>query len=167
MSSDPAPNCELLEARFVDILGRVKAMAIPLDRPSCDLEEVAKDPAVARGISVDGSSVAGYRQVENSDLRLAPDASTIFRLPYDPRRAAAYCDVYSRGGSGAPVEADPRGRLKSVLEGCLSRSQRIEIKPELEFFLLRGGEPADAGGYVDIYPNDGLTERLNEIFVSL
>ncbi len=167
MSSDPALNCELLEARFVDLLGRVKAMAIPLDRPSCDLQEVAKDPAVGRGISVDGSSVAGYMQVENSDLRLAPDASTIFRLPYDTRRAAAYCDVYSRGDKGAPMEADPRGRLKTVLAGCLAKNQRIEIKPELEFFLLRDGQPADAGGYVDIYPNDGLSERLNEIFVAL
>jgi len=167
LEAGSSTNCELLEARFVDILGRVKAMAIPLERPSCDLKQVANDPAVVRGVSVDGSSVAGYMQVENSDLRLAPDASTIFRLPYDSRRAAAYCDVCSRGESGAPVEADPRGRLKAVLARCLASGQRVEIKPELEFFLLRDGQPADAGGYIDIYPNDGLSERLNEIFVCL
>jgi len=166
LPEQPIP-CELLEARFVDIFGHVKAMAIPLERPSADLAEVANDPAVVRGISVDGSSVAGYMDVEDSDLRLAPDASTIFRLPYDTRRAAAYCDVYGRGEGAAPVEADPRGRLKATLAMCLGSGQRVEIKPELEFFLLRDGQPADAGGYVDIYPKDGLSERLNEIFVSL
>ena len=71
-------TCELLEARFVDILGRVKAMAIPLDKPTTDLAQVAADPAVARGVSADGSSVAGYAQIEDSDLHLAPDASTVF-----------------------------------------------------------------------------------------
>lgn len=167
MSSDQPAPCELLEARFVDLFGRVKAMAIPLDRPSADLDEVADDPAVKRGIHVDGSSVAGYMAIEDSDLRLAPDKTTVFRLPYDSRRAAAYCDVYSRGDNSAPVDADPRGRLKAALAQYLSPGQRVEIKPELEFFLLRDGKPADTGGYIDIYPNDGLSERLNEIFVSL
>ncbi len=168
-SQQDSVPCGLLEARFVDIFGRVKAMAIPLQQPSADLAQVARDPAVLRGISVDGSSVAGYTQVEDSDLHLAPDVSTIFRVPYDGRRAAAYCDIYQRGEGpqGAPVAADPRGRLKAVLTECLTPQQRVEIKPELEFFLLRGEAPADGGGYLDIYPNDELAERLNEIFFSL
>ena len=106
-------KCDLLEARFVDILGRVKAMAIPLTRPSDDLHMIAQDPAVAKGVSADGSSVQGYMQIQDSDLHLAPDPTTVFRLPYDPRRAAAYCDVYPKGARGrlTPIEPlwDPVG----------------------------------------------------------
>jgi glutamine synthetase len=168
-SSDQAAPYELLEARFVDLFGRVKAMAIPLKQPSPDLQQVANDPAVRRGISVDGSSVAGYMQIENSDLHLSPDTSTIFRLPYDPKRAAAYCDVYERGeeSHGVRAEMDPRGRLKAVLGEVLTPDQQVQIKPELEFFLLREQEPADSGSYLDVYPSDELTERLNEILVAL
>jgi glutamine synthetase len=158
---DEQVTCELLEARFVDILGRVKAMAIPLDKPTSDLAQVAADPAVARGVSADGSSVAGYAQIEDSDLHLAPDASTVFRLPYDPRRAAAYCNVTQRG-DGAPVAADSRNRLKAVLAENLGAGQRIEIKPELEFFLLQGDAPADAGAYLDVSPENGLSAHLDE-----
>ncbi|HUW10002.1 MAG TPA: hypothetical protein VM537_09750, partial [Anaerolineae bacterium] len=51
--------CELVEARFVDLSGRVKAMVIPLKRPSADVQEIAGDAAVAEGVSVDGSSIQG------------------------------------------------------------------------------------------------------------
>jgi glutamine synthetase len=154
---------ELLEARFADMLGRVKAMAIPLSRPTASLEEVAGDAAVRQGINVDGSSVTGYAQVENSDLHLAPDPSTIHRLPYDPRRAAAYCDVMQREDR-KPVEADSRNRLKAVLAKTLKGGQRLEIKPELEFFLLRDDGPADEGRYLDVAPDNQLSERLDDCY---
>jgi len=158
--------CELLEARFVDILGHVKAMAIPLSHPTADLKAVARDPAVATGISVDGSSVAGYMQVQNSDLHLAPEADTIFRLPYDERRAAAYCTVTQHGGGG-PVAADSRYRLKCMLAEYLTPTQRIEVKPELEFFLLNGERPADTGHYLDVRPDNDLSEHLDHCYNAL
>lgn len=161
--------CELVEARFVDLLGRAKAMAIPLKNPSADLRQIAADPAVADGVSADGSSIAGYATIENSDMHLAPDRDTVFRLPYHPTRAAAYCDVYQRGPEGkqTPSPADPRGRLKAVIADSLSPGQGITIKPELEFFFTRDGKPADDGAYIDIYPRDQLSQLMDEIFRTL
>ncbi len=166
--SKPSP-CELLEARFVDLLGRVKAIAIPLKQPSSDPAAIAADPAVRAGISTDGSSIAGYARVENSDLHLSPDPQTVFLLPYHPGRAAAFCDVRERGpaGENAPFPLDPRGRLKAVLAEHLSPGQRIEIKPELEFYLLRGDGPADAAGYVDVYPRDELCHHMDRVYRTL
>jgi glutamine synthetase len=105
-------------------------------------------------------------QVENSDLHLAPDASTIFRLPYDAQRAAAYCDVTPREDR-KPMEADSRYRLKAVLAEYLKPGQGIEIKPELEFFLLRDQVPADAGCYLDIAPANELSQHLDAYYRTL
>ncbi len=165
-AADELVKCDLLEARFVDILGRVKAMAIPLTRPSDDLQAIAQDPAVARGVSADGSSVQGYMQIQDSDLHLAPDPTTVFRLPYDPRRAAAYCDVYPKGAR-EPFQADSRTRLKAVLTECLTATQQIQTKPELEFFLLSGSEPADTGRYLDVAPDNDLSPHLDGFFRAL
>ncbi len=158
-------SCELLEVRFIDLLGHVKAMAIPLSRPTADLTEVALDPAVKNGITVDGSSVPGYMQVQNSDLHLAPEPDTVFRLPYDDRRAAAYCTVTKRGGGA--VATDSRGRLKAMLAQYLAPTHRLEIKPELEFFLLDGNRPADNGQYLDVSPDNDLSQHLDSFFDSL
>jgi len=162
-------QCELVEARFVDLLGRMKAMVIPLKHPSAELHEIAGDAAVAEGVSVDGSSIEGYMTIENSDMHLAPDRDTIFRLPYDPARAAAYCDLYQRGPEGeqAPSPADPRGRLKTIMAECMGLGQRMEIKPELEFFFTRDGKPADDGAYIDVYPRDELSQLMDEVFRTL
>jgi len=167
--TDQPVLCELLEARFVDIFGKVKAMVIPLKQPSADLQQIASDPAVVAGIGVDGSSIEGYTGIENSDMHLAPDGETVFSLPYDPARAAAYCDLYQRGprGEHTPFAGDPRGRLKTVLRECLEPGQRIEIKPELEFYFLRGERPADGGGYIDVYPRDELSQNMDAVFRTL
>ena len=167
--ADQHVPCELVEARFVDLSGRVKAMVIPLRRPSADVQEIAGDAAVAAGVSVDGSSIEGYATIENSDMHLAPDRDTVCRLPYHPTRAAAYCDLYQRGPTGelTPSPADPRGRLKATLEKCMAPGQRVEIKPELEFFFTRDGHPADNGAYIDVYPRDELSQLMDEVFRTL
>jgi len=167
--ADQNVQCELVEMRFVDLTGRVKAMVIPLKHPAAELHEIAGDPALAQGISVDGSSIEGYAAIENSDMHLAPDRNTLFRLPYNPTRAAAYCDLYQRGPEGElrPSPADPRGRLKAVLTECTDPGQRIEIKPELEFFFTREGKPADGGAYIDVYPRDELSRLMDEVFRNL
>jgi glutamine synthetase len=163
--SKPSP-CELLEARFVDLVGRAKAIAIPLKQPSADPARIATDPAVLAGISVDGSSITGYAHVENSDLHLSPDPQTVFLLPYHPGRAAAFCDVRQRGVAGehTPFPLDPRGRLKAVLAERLAPHQQIHIKPELEFYFLRGDRPADAAGYVDVYPREELCHHMDRVY---
>ena len=55
------------------------------------------------------------------------DPTTVVRLPYDRRRAAAYCDVFPKGAR-EPFQADSRTRLKAVLAEYLTPQQSIEIK---------------------------------------
>jgi glutamine synthetase len=154
---------EYIELRFVDILGRLKSMTVPCE-PVDALEELSKDKALIDGTSLDGSSVAGLANVEQSDLRLEPDPATLIELPFrTPRTAAVMCffkeKVESRGGSYHP--RDSRGALHAVVEKLLGNKYSVRVKTEPEFhFLTREGQPFDTGGYAETYPATLSAEML-------
>ena len=81
---------DYVELRFVDILGRLKSMTVPCE-PAETLDELSRDPLLVEGTSLDGSSVAGLANVEQSDLRLEPDPATLLELPFRTSRTAAGC----------------------------------------------------------------------------
>jgi len=70
----------MLEIRFVDIHGTLKAMNLPVEIEK--LSDTTNDPVFSEGINIDGSSVAGFTSLENSDLHLVPVAESLFELPY-------------------------------------------------------------------------------------
>ena len=92
---------------FTDVLGQLKAFAIPA-------EELAE--ALAEGSTFDGSSIDGFVQAGESDLVAMPAPRTFQSLPWRPRQAGVarmYCDILTP--NGAPFEADPRRILKRVM----------------------------------------------------
>lgn len=113
---------------LVDIFGHPKFMIIPRDY----LEEVVD------GINIDGSSIKGFTTVNKSDIIAKPDVTSVTFLGDE---AVIFCDIYEEGQL---FERDPRGILKKVLKG-----NSFLVKPELEFYLLRGKAPLDTHGYMD------------------
>ena len=154
---------DYVELRFVDILGRLKSMTVPCE-PAETLDELSRDPVLVEGTSLDGSSVAGLANVEQSDLRLEPDPATLLELPFrTPRTAAVLCffkeKVEPRGGSFHP--RDSRGALHAVVEKLLGDKYTVRVKTEPEFhFLTREGLPFDTGGYAETYPATLSAEML-------
>ncbi|UCE14447.1 MAG: glutamine synthetase, partial [Candidatus Heimdallarchaeota archaeon] len=70
----------MLEIRFVDINGTLKAMNVPISVK--EISTATQDPVFAEGINIDGSSVAGFTTLENSDLHLLPVPESLLELPY-------------------------------------------------------------------------------------
>ena len=73
--------------------------------------------AFAEGVSFDGSSIAGFMNVEESDLVLWPDPDTATVLPWRPtegRVIRMYCDITLPNGK--PFEGNCRGYLQSVIK---------------------------------------------------
>ena len=145
---------KFVSLQFTDVTGSVKSV----DIPSARLPEALED-----GIWFDGSSVAGYARIQESDMRLILNPETYAVLPWSPeerRRARVFCDVYLPDGT--PFEGDPRGRLKRYLARLKERrGWTFNVGPEPEFFLFKrnGGEalhpvPHDVGGYFDFSAND-------------
>jgi glutamine synthetase len=92
----------------------------------------------AEGTMFDGSSIAGWKAINESDMCLMPDPST---ATLDPFFAAStlsiVCDVLEPT-TGQPYERDPRGMAKKA-EAYLKSTgigDAIYVGPEAEFFVF-------------------------------
>lgn len=162
---------DYVEMRFVDLLGRLKAMIVPCE-PADSLETLSRDPSLRRGASVDGSSIAGMASVESSDLRLDPDITTLIELPYTSQRTAAVmCFMKEKAtslDSGLYHPKDSRGLLYSVCNNLLPGQMHLRVKLEPEFyFITEEGEKLDFGHYADTYPANPAADVLVDIASSI
>jgi glutamine synthetase len=134
------------------------------------------EAALDDGIWFDGSSVEGFARIQESDMRLVPDAATYAVLPWtlpELRRARIFCDIFQPDGNAFP--GDPRGTLKRLLAKVAERGWKYNVGPEPEFFLFRGGNgqdhihpvPHDVGGYFDFSANDEAVRVRSELMDAL
>jgi glutamine synthetase len=89
------------------------------------------------GIGLDGSSVKGFADVNESDLILIPDISTIQIIPTIPRHniATVIANVYNGFGQGR-LSKDPR-YVSQRMEGYLSENGlSCQIGAEVECFIF-------------------------------
>lgn len=118
--------------------------------------------AFAHGVCFDGSSIAGFMNVEESDLVLWPDPDTASVLPWRPaegRVMRMYCDITLPDGK--PFEGNCRGHLQSVVKRARAMGLTCNVGCECEFYLFETDAdgnptriPMDRGGYFDIPPLD-------------
>ncbi len=92
----------------------------------------------AEGTMFDGSSIAGWKAINESDMTLMPDPST---AQMDPFFAAStmsiVCDILEPS-TGQPYNRDPRGMAKKA-EAYLKSTgigDTIFVGPEAEFFIF-------------------------------
>ncbi|MCU0243211.1 MAG: glutamine synthetase family protein [Acidobacteria bacterium] len=147
---DPANGISFIRLIFPDILGRQMDFTIP----ASELEAAFKE-----GKGFDGSSIAGFVRIEESDLVIKPDPRTFRVLPWTYegfapdirwREAVMFGDILMPDGS--VYQGDSRAALKRVLARARKDMGIDDLKcgPELEFFIFPSSEaPAltDAGGY--------------------
>lgn len=146
-------NVKLVRLQFVDMHGMPKSMGIHVDQ----LEK-----ALNNEIMLDGSSIAGFRTIETSDMYFYPDLATFTVMPWTEGGrgvARVICDVYNPDGS--PFEGCPRNNLKKVMREAEKLGYVYNVGPELEFFLFKRNpdgtvstETHDSAGYYDIGPDD-------------
>jgi len=145
----------------VDLYGGPRAMLVP---------EYEMDFALTYGIGFDGSSIAGFRDVNESDLVANPDPST-FLIPMweTPGIATMFC--YVSKPNGDPFEGDPRGLLRKTVLELEERGYGYNTGPELEFFYVtqENGSiaPFGSGGYLDLPPLDPTEDIKMETMMCL
>ena len=92
----------------------------------------------AEGKMFDGSSIAGWKDINESDMILMPDASTAVMDPfYDEPTLIVTCDIIEPA-DGKPYEKDPRSIAKKA-EAYLKDSGIADsafFGPENEFFVF-------------------------------
>ena len=69
------------------------------------------------------------------DMKMVPDLATWRVLPWLPKTALVFCDVYTE--EGEPIEEAPRWVLKRQLERARKRGWQVQTASELELYLFR------------------------------
>jgi glutamine synthetase len=162
-------NVDFLRLQFTDILGTVKNVSIPADQA---------EKAFTEGIYFDGSSINGFVRIQESDMRLKPDAETFAILPWRDdvdggADARLICDVINTS-TGEAFTGDPRYVLKQAIERADEMGYTVNVAPEPEFFLFKEDEEgrattdtADVGGYFDLAPKDLAADVRRDIIYGL
>lgn len=143
---------KFVRLQFVDILGNPKNIVIPASR---------LDEAMNEGMPFDGSSVAGYATIEESDKIAIPDPKSFIILPetIEHRTTAKMnCDIYEANGNR--FEGDTKHVLEKLMVDVNTMGYIYNTGPECEFFLFKkNGEksttiPNDSAGYFDLSHRD-------------
>lgn len=146
-------DVEFIRLQFTDILGNLKNVAVTAGQ----LEK-----ALDNNCMFDGSSIKGFASVEESDMYLHPDYSTLEIFPWRPQQgkvARLICDVYRPDRT--PFEGDPRYILKQAVKEAEDMGFTFLVGTECEFFLFHqdeNGMPTtvthEQAGYFDVGPVD-------------
>ncbi|MEM2111960.1 MAG: type I glutamate--ammonia ligase [Candidatus Bathyarchaeia archaeon] len=123
---------------FVDVRGLMHDMIVPA-------REYIEGNAFTAGIGFDGSSVRGFKSIEESDMTLMPDPKTLAIIPWNSeenqKSAIVLGDVYEAYGGG-PSEVCPRGYVaKNAIKAAEGMGYTAIFAPELEYFLFSSIDP--------------------------
>jgi len=123
-------DVKYVDFRFTDPKGKWQHTAQHVSTVDEDL--------LTEGIMFDGSSIAGWKEINESDMILMPDLSTAVMDPFTAQpQMILFCDVLDPA-TGQPYERDPRSIAKKALAYMQSTGigDTAYFGPEAEFFVF-------------------------------
>ena len=123
-------DVKFVDLRFTDPRGKMQHVTM-------DVSQVDED-MFADGIMFDGSSIAGWKAINESDMTLMPDPETAHMDPFFAQPTMAiFCDI-PEPGTGEAYGRDPRMTAKKA-EAYLKSTgigDTVFFGPEAEFFIF-------------------------------
>ena len=123
-------EADYVDLRFTDPRGKLQHVTVTAEQVDEDFLE--------EGMMFDGSSIAGWKSIDQSDMKLMPDTESGYLDPfYAERTVAVHCSVVEPD-TGEPYERDPRGtaqKAEAYLE-FTGVGDTSYFGPEAEFFLF-------------------------------
>jgi glutamine synthetase len=151
-------DVKYVDFRFTDPRGKWQHVTF-------DITMIDED-IFAEGTMFDGSSIAGWKAINESDMLLMPDPTTACMDPFfSAATMVITCDVLEPA-TGEPYNRDPRGIAKKA-EAYLKSTgigDTCYVGPEAEFFVFDdvkiSADPYDTGFKLDNVelPINGSTE---------
>lgn len=121
---------EYIDFRFTDPCGKWHNMTYDAS--------MVDQATFANGIMFDGSSIAGWKTVNESDMILMPDPTTAEVVPFTSASTLMIiCDILEPK-TGEPYKRGPRGIAKRAEAHLKSTgvADTVHVGPELEFFVF-------------------------------
>jgi glutamine synthetase len=175
----PADKLRELRERYLASQKSIKAVTVCFSDLEGRLHMLDYDKSFllksGDNLTFDGSSIRGFSQQQESDLRLALDWSAFYWLPSDvfgPGKVLVFGEVRER--SGAPYPADLRTRLKTLADELHAKKGLLcNAAHEIEGFLFQGLDAErryhetgrfdfiSTGGYYHSLPGDPLRQFID------
>jgi len=123
-------DVDYVDIRFTDPRGKLQHVTV--------LSDLVDEDFLDEGFMFDGSSIAGWKSIDQSDMKLMPDTGSAYMDPFFAEKTLClHCNVLEPD-TMEPYERDPRGTavkaeayLKSTGIGDASY-----FGPEAEFFVF-------------------------------
>ena len=123
-------DVKYVDFRFTDPRGKWQHLAHHVKTISEDF--------LKEGVMFDGSSIAGWKAINESDMTLMPDCSTATLDPFAAQTSLViFCDVYEPG-TGQAYQRDPRSTAKraEAYLGSTGIGDKAFFGAEAEFFVF-------------------------------
>ncbi|MFN3643858.1 MAG: type I glutamate--ammonia ligase [Gemmobacter sp.] len=121
---------EYVDIRFTDPRGKLQHVTVMAD--------LVDEDFLDDGFMFDGSSIAGWKSIDQSDMKLMPDTATAYIDPfYAEKTLCLHCNVVEPD-TGEPYSRDPRSTALKA-EAYLRSSgigDTAYFGPEAEFFIF-------------------------------
>ncbi|NND19094.1 MAG: type I glutamate--ammonia ligase [Silicimonas sp.] len=123
-------DVEYVDIRFTDPRGKLQHVTLLSDQVDEDFLD--------EGFMFDGSSIAGWKSIDQSDMKLMLDTNSAYMDPFFAEKTiAVHCSVVEPD-TGEAYDRDPRGTAEKA-EAYLKSSGIGDVAymgPEAEFFLF-------------------------------
>ncbi|MBY6092715.1 type I glutamate--ammonia ligase [Pseudooceanicola sp. 502str34] len=123
-------DVEYVDIRFTDPRGKLQHVTVVAD--------LVDEDFLDEGFMFDGSSIAGWKSIEASDMKLMPDTESVYVDPfYAEKTICIHCSIVEPDTNEA-YERDPRSTAQKA-EAYLKSSgigDAAFMGPEAEFFLF-------------------------------
>ena len=144
-------ECTVLDLTFVDVPGTLQHTSKPIH----ELEDVLKSAA-----GFDGSSIRGFRQIQESDMLLVPDPATAILDTFKTEQTVSVLCNVKDPITGEFYDSSPRTVAMRAME-YLKNSNVADsgyFGPEAEFFIFDSVkyDTSAHGAMYDIDSNEGV-----------
>ena len=119
-----------VDVRFTDMRGKMQHVTFDIS--------LVDDDFLTDGTMFDGSSISGWKAINESDMKLRPDLTTAYIDPfYQQTTLFLFCDVLNPD-TNEPYNRDPRSIAKKALTYVKSAGvgDQVYFGPEAEFFIF-------------------------------
>lgn len=145
-------GARMVDLKFCDMVGTWQHFTIGASQLNTDLFE--------EGLGFDGSSIRGWRGIEESDMVVLPDPATAKMDPFmDVPTVSFICDVVLPE-TLQPYTRDPRQVLKKAMAYLRSTGMADEafFGPEAEFFIFDDVryEQTNNGAFYQVDSDEGI-----------
>lgn len=122
-------NIEFVDFRFISLTGQAHHITLPATEVDAD--------TFVNGVAFDGSSIPGFRGIEESDMVMMPDTESVYVDPFTAHSTLiVMCNIFTPDGER--YERDPRS-IAQKAEELLQKSgvgTDAFFAPESEFFIF-------------------------------